>query len=61
MTRVVVVVLVICAGLALYWQGGRNALQNERENRLQRAKDIGDAINDSYTDPDWRLRLRHRE
>ena len=46
MTRVVVVVAIICAaGAWLYWQGGSDLRQSNRETQTKREKEIGDAIN----------------
>lgn len=58
MTRVVVVVAIISvAGVWLYWMGGKNARQSNREIKIEREKEIGDAIN-NCAGSHWTGRLR---
>jgi hypothetical protein len=57
---VVIATAVILVVLVIYHQGGRNSLQDHREDTLQRAKDISDAIKDSDAILDWREQLRTR-
>lgn len=58
MTRVIVVVLVLCAaGAWLYWLGGKDTRDNVRETQIEREKDIGDAI-DNCAESHWTDRLR---
>mgnify|MGYP003118312486 FL=1 len=58
MTRVVVVVVILCAvGGWLYWLGGKEARNSIRANQIEREKDISDAI-DNCADAHWSVRLR---
>lgn len=61
MTRIIAII----AGLSLiafviYRQGGQDAVRDQREDALQRGKDISDAVKDSDAAPDWRDQLRSR-
>lgn len=61
MTRLIAII----AGLSLiafviYRQGGQDAVRDQREDTLQRGKDISDAVKDSDAAPDWRIELRSR-
>ena len=61
MTRLIAIV----AGLSLiafviYRQGGQDAVRDQREDTLQRGKDISDAVKESDAAPDWRIELRNR-
>lgn len=58
MTRAIVIIAILCGGLAAaYWQGG----SKNREVTIQREKDISDAIKDSDAAPSWRDQLLGRK
>ena len=58
MTRVVVVVVVLCAvGGWLYWLGGKEARYTNRETTIHNEREIRDAIADC-ADLHWTERLR---
>lgn len=44
----------------VYRQGGEDRVRDQREDTLQRSKDISDAVKDSDAAPDWRDELRDR-
>jgi|TARA_R100000455_G_scaffold29778_1_gene20209 flagellar basal body-associated protein FliL len=57
-TRVIVVVVALCAIVfAAYWLGGKDARNSNRETQIEREKDISDAI-DNCADAHWSVRLR---
>ncbi len=61
MTRVVVAVAALLLVVFLvYRQGGEDSVREQREDILQRSKDISDAVKDSDAAPDWRDQLRDR-
>jgi hypothetical protein len=50
----------VLIALLIYRQGGDDRLRDQREDTLQRSKDISDAVKDSDAAPDWRDELRNR-
>lgn len=59
MTRVVVVVAILCAaGAWLYWQGGKDTRNSNRETQVEREKDIENAIDNDCDGAHWSDRLR---
>lgn len=60
--RYIAALLIICAiAFAIYRQGGQDQARDEVETKLQRSKDISDAIKDTDAAPDWREQLRNRD
>jgi len=60
MTRAALIIALICGiAAAAYWQGGRNAMTQDREDTLTKSKEIGDAIHDA-DDMSWREWLLSR-
>lgn len=57
MTRVVVVAILCAAGAWLYWQGGKDTRNSNRETTTKNEREIRDAINDC-ADLHWTERLR---
>ncbi|ASM72498.1 MULTISPECIES: hypothetical protein [Roseobacteraceae] len=61
MRRAVAAVAVLLVIVLLdYRQGGEDRARDQREDTLQRSKDISDAVKDTDAAPDWRDQLRHR-
>jgi len=61
MIRIVIAVVVVCViGVFVYWQGGKDGRQSQRETKITRSKDISDAIKDSDAFPSWRDQLHNR-
>ncbi|WP_028956651.1 hypothetical protein [Sulfitobacter sp. 20_GPM-1509m] len=61
MTRVVAVAAALLLIVVLVYRlGGEDRVRDQREDTLQRSKDISDAVKDSDAAPDWRDQLRDR-
>tara|TARA_R110002126_G_scaffold78081_2_gene194604 strand:- start:366 stop:557 length:192 start_codon:yes stop_codon:yes gene_type:complete len=61
MTRVAAAAAALLLIVVLvYRQGGEDRVRDQREDTLQRSKDISDAVKDSDAAPDWRDELRDR-
>ncbi|MBM2293852.1 hypothetical protein JQX09_18155 [Sulfitobacter pseudonitzschiae] len=52
--------VILLIALLIYRQGGEDRVRDQREETLQRSKDISDAVKDSDAAPDWRDQLRDR-
>lgn len=52
--------VILLIALLIYRQGGEDRVRDQREDTLQRSKDISDAVKDSDAAPDWRDQLRDR-
>ncbi len=60
--RYIAALVILCAiAFAIYRQGGADQARDDRETKLQRSKDISDAIKDVDAAPDWRDQLRNRD